>query len=92
MGNTNFTIDVKFQEAKNKAQAMAQEVINMEEILNVLDDELKGMTWDGAKAADFKRRIDEAKVELDNIYKEYVIKIPEVAETSIRNYLKEEES
>ena len=33
MGNTNYNIDVKFQDAKDKANAMAQEITVMKQIL-----------------------------------------------------------
>lgn len=92
MGNTNFTVDIQFEEAKQKAQEMAQQIVNMESILNYLDEEIKGMTWTGNRAADFKRRIDEAKTELDDVYRNYVTKIPEVAEASIRKYKQVEEA
>ncbi|MBR6133403.1 MAG: hypothetical protein IKQ29_01655 [Bacilli bacterium] len=91
MGNTNYNIDVKFQDAKDKANAMAQEITVMKNILNALDEQLNGMTWSGQQAADFKKRITDAKAELDSVYTNYVQKIPEQAEISIRKYQNEEQ-
>ena len=92
MGNANFDIDVKFQDAKDKANAMAQEITNMKSILNTLDDQLNSMTWSGNQATDFKKRISDAKEELDSVYTNYVQKIPEQVEASVKKYQNEEQN
>ena len=91
MGNANFDIDVQFQAAKDKANAMGQEITNMKNILNALDDQLNSMTWSGNQAADFKKRISDAKDELDSVYTNYVQKIPEQVEASVKKYQNEEQ-
>ena len=92
MGNSNYNIDVKFQEAIDKAKAMDQEIINMTSILNELDTKIDEMTWNGAQATDFKRRMSEVKTQLDDVYKNYVKNIPEQIEKSVDKYKKAEET
>ncbi len=91
MGNTSYNIDVKFQSAIEKAGLMAQEVTNMISILNAMETQIDSMTWSGNQAADFKKRISDAKAELDDVYKNYVSKIPEQIENSITKYKTEEQ-
>lgn len=92
MADSNYNVSVKFEEAKTKAKEMEEAIIGMQSLLNELDESVNAMTWNGAKANEFKTKISQYKEELDDIYRNYVKVIPEQIETSINKYKSKEES
>ncbi len=89
--NNNVNVSVSYTEAKNCSSRMMDKVKLMQNILNELEEEVNKMSWAGVSADNFKRRIREIKPKLDDVYDNYISKLPEKIDASVLNYQKADE-
>lgn len=88
--NNNLNVDIQYGLAKNCATSLMDNVNKMRNIINTLEDMVNNMTWSGSNATNFKNTIARNKAELDDIYNNYLAKIPAIIDQSVQNYQKYE--
>lgn len=86
----NNNINIQKSKVDQITTQLMDNIQKMQNILNTLSENVNTMTWSGSNAERFKTAINKQKEELNIIYSEYIVKIPEKIEQSISNYQKYE--